>query len=410
MKPEIASVDVTKYLSEEIIKDVIPEIVSSDDGLLKIFMHQVIGTCASFGVILRDLPKERQVACVDFNIYGDNPDDDSTKFIITLDDIKSLYQNICAYRATKHITNEYITYTNIIDAVKRVDDRISDIKFDETKNDASRIGGIVSEELTKEETTSTKTEKSGKYNKSVTQWIIATSVFDAPINVIVDFVSKSNDGGDAYTCWVHVDGIPEGFQTTCAIRTHFIAWNLVTFMVNLYREKYLTAIQTTKKMVSTTLNHQFYNILASQYADIQKTGLFRDLDMKETDMVALSVNKETQEQSYGEFRLKDKDGTPVYSLVFNHGEGKNDFHLFTIDGMTGGKNPIDTNDDQTNAIMKLLVTYWNRSDDLVKYAMGSLSREYERVEKQLKTAPWMKDDSKKEEVIDGKENTGDSGQ
>lgn len=410
MKPEIASVDVTKYLSEEIRKDVIPEIVSSDDGLLKIFMHQVIGTCASFGVILRDFPKERQVACVDFNIYGDNSDDDSTKFIITLDDIKSLYQNICAYRATKHTTNEYITYTDIIDAVKRVDDRISDIKFNETKNDTSRIGGIVSDELTKEEITSAKTERSGKYNKSVTQWIIATSVFDAPINVIVDFVSKSSDGNDEYTCRVHVDGIPEGLQMTCAIRAHFIAWNLVTFMVNLYREKYLTAIQTTKKMVSTTLNHQFYNILASQYADIQKTGLFRDLDMKETDMVALSVNKETQEQSYGEFRLKDKDGTPVYSLVFNHGEGKNDFHLFTIDGMTGGKNPIDTNDDQTNAIMKLLVTYWNRSDDLVKYAMGSLSREYERVEKQLKTAPWMKDDSKKEEVIDGKENTGDSGQ
>ena len=410
MKPEIASVDVTKYLSEEIRKDVIPEIVSSDDGLLKIFMHQVIGTCASFGGILRDLPKERQVACVDFNIYGDNSDDDSTKFIITLDDIKSLYQNICAYRATKHTTNEYITYTDIIDAVKRVDDRISDIKFNETKNDTSRIGGIVSDELTKEEITSAKTERSGKYNKSVTQWIIATSVFDAPINVIVDFVSKSSDGNDEYTCRVHVDGIPEGLQMTCAIRAHFIAWNLVTFMVNLYREKYLTAIQTTKKMVSTTLNHQFYNILASQYADIQKTGLFRDLDMKETDMVALSVNKETQEQSYGEFRLKDKDGTPVYSLVFNHGEGKNDFHLFTIDGMTGGKNPIDTNDDQTNAIMKLLVTYWNRSDDLVKYAMGSLSREYERVEKQLKTAPWMKDDSKKEEVIDGKENTGDSGQ
>lgn len=410
MKPEIASVDVTKYLSEEIRKDVIPEIVSSDDGLLKIFMHQVIGTCASFGVILRDLPKERQVACVDFNIYGDNSDDDSTKFIITLDDIKSLYQNICAYRATKHTTNEYITYTDIIDAVKRVDDRISDIKFNETKNDTSRIGGIVSDELTKEEITSAKTERSGKYNKSVTQWIIATSVFDAPINVIVDFVSKSSDGNDEYTCRVHVDGIPEGLQMTCAIRAHFIAWNLVTFMVNLYREKYLTAIQTTKKMVSTTLNHQFYNILASQYADIQKTGLFRDLDMKETDMVALSVNKETQEQSYGEFRLKDKDGTPVYSLVFNHGEGKNDFHLFTIDGMTGGKNPIDTNDDQTNAIMKLLVTYWNRSDDLVKYAMGSLSREYERVEKQLKTAPWMKDDSKREEVIDGKENTGDPGQ
>ena len=410
MKPEIASVDVTKYLSEEIRKDVIPEIVSSDDGLLKIFMHQVIGTCASFGVILRDLPKERQVACVDFNIYGDNSDDDSTKFIITLDDIKSLYQNICAYRATKHTTNEYITYTDIIDAVKRVDDRISDIKFNETKNDTSRIDGIVSDELTKEEITSAKTERSGKYNKSVTQWIIATSVFDAPINVIVDFVSKSSDGNDEYTCRVHVDGIPEGLQMTCAIRAHFIAWNLVTFMVNLYREKYLTAIQTTKKMVSTTLNHQFYNILASQYADIQKTGLFRDLDMKETDMVALSVNKETQEQSYGEFRLKDKDGTPVYSLVFNHGEGKNDFHLFTIDGMTGGKNPIDTNDDQTNAIMKLLITYWNRSDDLVKYAMGSLSREYERVEKQLKTTPWMKDDSKKEEVIDGKENTGDSGQ
>ena len=188
MKPEIASVDVTKYLSEEIRKDVIPEIVSSDDGLLKIFMHQVIGTCASFGVILRDLPKERQVACVDFNIYGDNSDDDSTKFIITLDDIKSLYQNICAYRATKHTTNEYITYTDIIDAVKRVDDRISDIKFNETKNDTSRIGGIVSDELTKEEITSAKTERSGKYNKSVTQWIIATSVFDAPINVIVDFV------------------------------------------------------------------------------------------------------------------------------------------------------------------------------------------------------------------------------
>ena len=74
------------------------------------------------------------------------------------------------------------------------------------------------------------------------------------------------------------------------------------------------------------------------------------------------------------------------------------------------KNPIDTNDDQTNAIMKLLVTYWNRSDDLVRYAMGSLSREYERVEQQLKTAPWMKDDSKKEEVNNGKEDTGDSGQ
>ena len=410
MKPEITSVDVTKYLSEEIRKDVIPEIVSSDDGLLKIFIHQVIGTCASFGVILRDLPKERQVACVDFNIYDDNPDDDSTKFIITLDDIKSLYQNICAYRATKHTTNEYVTYTNIVDAVKRVDERISDIKFDETKKDVSGIGGIVSDELTKEEATSAKAEKGGKYNKNVTQWIIATNVFDAPINVIVDFVSKSNNGEDEYTCQIHVGGIPAGFQTTCAIRAHFIAWNLVSFMVNLYREKYLTAIQTTKKMVSTTLNHQFYKILASQYADIQKTGLFRDLDMKETDMVALSVNKETQGQSYGEFRLKDKDGTPVYSLVFNHGEGKNDFHLFTIDGMTGGKNPIDTNDDQTNAIMKLLVTYWNRSDDLVKYAMGSLSREYERVEKQLKTAPWMKDDSKKEEVIDGKENTGDSGQ
>ena len=410
MKPETASVDVTKYLSEEIRKDVIPEIVSSDDGLLKIFMHQVIGTCASFGVILRDLPKEKQIACVDFNIYDNNPDDDSTKFIIALDDIKSLYQNICAYRATKHTTNEYVAYTNIIDAVKRVDDRISDIKFDETKSDASRIGGIVSEELAKEETTSAKVEKSGKYNKSVMQWIIATSVFDAPINVIVDFVSKSNDGGDAYTCRVFVDGIPAGLQTTCAIRSHFIAWNLVTFMVNLYRETYLTAIQTTKKMVSTTLNHQFYNILASQYADLQKFGLFRDLDMKETDMVALSVNKETQEQAYGEFRLKDKDGSPLFSLVFNHGEGKNDFHLFTIEGMTGGKNPIDTNDDQTNAIMKLLITYWNRSDDLVKYAMGSLSREYERVEKQLKTAPWMKDDSKKEEVNDGKEDTGDSGQ
>ena len=410
MKPETASVDVTKYLSEEIRKDVIPEIVSSDDGLLKIFMHQVIGTCASFGVILRDLPKERQVAGIDFNIYGDNPGDDSTKFIITLDDIKSLYQNICAYRATKHTTNEYVTYTNVIDAVKRADDRISNIKFDETKKDVSRVGGIVSDELIKEETASAKAEKSGKYNKNAMQWIIAIGAFDVVINIIVDFVSKSSDGKDEYTCRVHVDGIPAGSQTTCAIRAHFVAWNLVTFMVNLYREKYLTAIQTTKKMVSTTLNHQFYKILASQYADLQKFGLFRDLDMKETDMVALSVNKEMQEQSYGEFRLKDKDGTPVYSLVFNHGEGKDDFHLFTIDGMTGGKNPIDTNDDQTNAVMKLLITYWNRSDDLVRYAMGSLSREYERVEKQLKTAPWMKDDSKKEEVNNGKEDTGDSGQ
>lgn len=410
MKPELSTVDVTRFLSEEIRKDVIPEIVSSDDGLLKIFMHQVIGTCASFNVILRDLSVEKQTAGIDFNIYNSDPSDDSTKFIITLDDIKSIYQNICSYRAIKRTTSEYTTYAGIIDAVKKVDERIDTIKFDDTNKSTSAIGGIVSDELVKVETASSNSAQNGKFNKNTAQWDIAIGGFDTPVHILVDFVSKSEKGEDSYSCRVHVDAIPAELQVTCALRAHFIAWNLVSFMVSLYREKYLTAIQTTKKMVSTTLNHQFYNTLVHQYADIQKLGLFNDLDLKETDMTALSVDRESHSQSYGEFHLKDKDGTPVYSLVFNHGKGKDDFHLFTIDGMTGNKNPIDTTNDQTDAIMKLLVTYWKRSDDLVKYAMGSLAREYDRVEKELTIAPWLKDDSKKEEVNDGKENTGDSGQ